>query len=380
VNCKNISLFLVCTLLAACGVNKASKNLSVSDREGSPSTNVAPQPRVTIFPPFRDAIWSAAFTPDQKYVLVYDNSHRVELREVSTGNEIFNIQYQKWVGSVEISPDGKYGAVAALPEGFVHIFEIPSGREVQALPVPSAIAQFTNDSKKIFVHSNKGIGLFDIATGKNQFEIEGYRFPNEFEVSPDGKLLYASDGINGSSLYNVETAAKLRSFNTAAMGAVIYATIAPNSKFMATVPDGAGKKAFLIDLTSGKEIAIDHGVVRPAALPPRFSPDSQEVAFVYEDSILLKDTSTGTVTLLEKPVQGRILALAYSPNGKYLAIGSYSGDFGSYIGGLTVIDRATKNVVFTANQKGMTVTLKFSNDGSKLFMGSEKGQAQIISF
>ena len=211
------------------------------------------------------------------------------------------------VNAIAFSPDGRY---LATGRGFmanrdhnlsVHIWDMERGELIRKLPGPAdqkksendvtALA-FSPDSRTLAVsyvtqHEGDSVYLFDVETGKRLRVIHPSGLAHQFLTFFDGGryLGYEEDGFN---IYEVRTGKRVQ-----VIGEIgIYAP-SPDGRHLAMRPDYE-QNLKILDRCTGREVKVlqtGKGYYRLLA----FSPDGKFLAVHSDDGLLLWDLSAGKV-------------------------------------------------------------------------------------
>lgn len=234
--------------------------------------------------------------------------------------------------------------------------------------------QFSTDGNRLIVGTNIGLWLYDVKTGDETGLL----------TNPPGQvksLAFSSDGntlaIGGYSnkviqFWDLKTKNKIKTLSLENIYKPLQGLFLDGTTLL-SLNDQPTLTYWNVE--TGKKLREYELVGYTNVFA--FSPDGNELALLDEDhNILLWNTSTGkrktTLTVLTEDLQdnesGRILALAYSIDGKFLACG---------IEDTTVRIWDTEKQVESAILKahdGWVTSVAFSHDGSKLVSGGTDNQ------
>jgi RNA polymerase sigma factor (sigma-70 family) len=240
------------------------------------------------------------------------------------------------VSSVAVSPDGSLIAAGAVG---ARLYDARTGDLLRAIGGAGGGVAFSPDGRKLAAagfHMDKLVGIYDVQTGKRVQSLAGH---TEWEVdavafSPDGKLL-ASTGVDKQILVWELATGKLRHRLANQPYRVPALAFSPDG---ATLAGGGNKTIRLWDVDTGRLRRSLEGH-RDWVCTLAFSPDGQTIAGggydwlehrgrdtpqfrapypVYESQCKIWNAATGELkrTVTER---GRLLSLAFAPDGKSLA-------------------------------------------------------------
>jgi RNA polymerase sigma factor (sigma-70 family) len=242
---------------------------------------------------------------------------------------------------------------------------------------------FSPDSKILAGNTRSGVILWDAASGKELRRlpvIAPFNFPHALEFSPDGATLAVGAveamerGKGHLSLWEVATGKKLQTFSLPYSGPPSRyprnVRFAPDGKSLAAAGEGA--KAFILDLNSGRVRATfenDQGGFHSLA----FSPDGKALALgTYRSGVQIWDAGTGELVrrVGGQNAFGWANCLAYARDGTLLAWGSWDG--------IVLADPRTGKELGRCEAKMESVQeLAFTPDGKALVSGSQDGKLRV---
>jgi WD40 repeat protein len=351
----------------------------------------------------------------------------VRVWSVATGQQVVS-QPDRFLNRLVFSPDGRLLLGEQFTDilGSVTVWDVPSGREVMALP-RYLNGAFSPNGKWLIACKGPTVTVWEAATGQERFTLRGHRARvNRGAFHPDGRGVASGDHYGIVTIWD-EKGQQVRTFR-AHRGAIQLLAFSSDGRYLATSADWDGVKIWdlgpwpeavtlrahrrwvcsvavspdgsrlasagenlvkLWDRASGKEVVtIQAHTPDPRSelpedirLPFRvwdypspcvaFSPDGQRLAGRSEfQTLKVWDTAKGTVVLSLKGHALWIGCVAYSPNGKRIVSGS--GDFmGGKPGEVKVWDAATGAELFSlpGHKNGVTC-VAYSPDGKRIVSGS----------
>jgi WD40 repeat protein len=229
------------------------------------------------------------------------------------------------IRSIVFSPDGKLLATAG--DRSVRLWDVTNGKLVRSFPLsyPGAMA-FAPDAKTLAIGKADGyhIGLWDVASGVEEFQLKISRAQKSFTFTADGKKLLAGQDL-GVVLWDLETKKKLVEYKTEGWQNGVVLT--PDEKLVIAV-NGWGKLQFFkIDEEKAfrsQEVPADRHAREPYGFA--LSRDGKKLGIAMSSFILILDPASGNevgrITDLGRYQNGLGGRLAFSPDGKTLALGS----------------------------------------------------------
>jgi WD40 repeat protein len=292
-----------------------------------------------------------AYAPDGKNVVTIRGS-TIRNWDPATGKERFLdlVGHQGPVSAVALSPDGK---VLASGGENIRLWDPATGKQIRQIGSACTALAFSPDGKQLASVSgrSKSVQVWDAASGKELFKLDGPRLLRAVVFSPDGKHLASGDEQATVRIWDLQTRRQLHEMDLMYGADTLSLAFSPDSKILACgggwneggVPKGfkiklqnrvtiVGKEGFLVllwDVATGKELRRLAGLqdnIKAVA----FSPDGKTVAATSRDGrIALWETATGKERLfiLAHPEHSDAPfactpCLAFSPEGTKLASGS----------------------------------------------------------
>lgn len=295
--------------------------------------------------------------------------NELKLWDIESGKELANLKngHTGEIESVAFSPDGKILASGGR-DSLVKLWDVESRTELNKFNGDSSHSiervNFSPDGKIIALGSQNGvISLWDLENGKELRTLNGHTESiTSLAFSPDGKLLASGSEDDTIHLWEVESGKDLRVFTERARD-IKSVEFSPDGRLL--LSHSEDRTAQLWNAQSG-ELIMDFLPRFLANANAIFSPDGKILAIwgSLQRVVVLWSVETREKLLTIDAHDSYVYSVAFSPDGKTLASGSFYGD-------IKLWNIEDGKALRTLDEHYRAVdSLVFSRDGRTILSGS----------
>ena len=357
---------------------------------------------------------AVVYAPDGKTFVTGDFGGDIKVRDADKGDELRSVHaHDVGVNSLALSADGQSLASAGL-DTVVKLWDAKSLKFRKAFHghqgMVYTVACFRNANVIVSGGEDNTAKIWDVATGKERHTLRGHKLGVEMvAISPDdtivvtaswdrtikfwdaatgmetgelkadspvfalaftrdGKQLVSTGGDGTVRLWDMKKRELVKLLGKH-IGATFSLAFSRDDKYLAS--GSHDNTAKIWDMKSLEEITTlqttEHKPIHALA----YSPDGQFVAMVTDDrNLRVCNARSGNVQAMPISVQGPLTCVAYSRDGKTLATGSLDNS-------VTLTNRVTGKQVNMNGHTGPVRAIAFAPDGKKLPAPATTGRSRF---
>lgn len=317
------------------------------------------------------AVYSAAFSPNGKYVATGSVDNTASVWDARTGDKVFGKKHKGAVNPVVFSPPNGTCLATASGDGVVRVWDVPSGEPVSQMEHAAAVhaIALSPNGKRMATWSEDGtVYLWDALTGEEVIHLKHEASVSRMVFSQQGRSL-ATAGADGlARVWDANSGKEVASLSHS--GVVSEVVFSPDGKHLATTSeDGA---AYLWDPTSGQQVSsMEHGGAVDFIV---FSPTGNLLATASDPGVVKvwawNAAGSGKIEMTRMKHEGTVLSVVFSPDERYLATGSECNI-------AQVWDVTVGKEMARMDHEASVLSVAFSPDGTFVATAGEDNMARV---
>jgi WD40 repeat protein len=316
-------------------------------------------------------VFAIKYSPDGNFIAVGDDGGKVTIYSISSYEIVYQYQISNLVSAVAYSPDGTFIALGGCDKTLT-IYNTTSHqiakeynlrREIHAI-VYSPDGQFISvggDDKKVTVYNT----TFHQSVSQYQFSDTAIY---TIALSPDGNNISLGVGDGRIIVCNTRSFKVVKAYQIDGDVVVYAIAYSPDGVYFAV---GGDDERITVYDTRSNQIVYQYERTNVVSAVT-FSPDGKFITTGgHDEKITVYDTSSHEIEHEQFLTGGKVYAIAYSPNGEFLAVaGGHT---------ITVYNTCSSfEIVYKRLCENVVNTIAYSPDGSFVSIGGSDGIVQFL--
>jgi WD40 repeat protein len=312
----------------------------------------------------KDAVESAAFSPDGRRIVSASIDGAVRVWDVRTGAQIAVMRSGLITMCAAFSPDGRR-IVSASWDQSVRVWDAGNGAQIAVLrghELSVNSAAFSPDGRRIVSASTDGtVRVWDARTGAPIAVLRGHTYAvSSAAFSPDSRRIVSASYDKTVRVWDARTGAQIMLLR-GHENSVVSAAFSPDGRrIVSASPD---RTVRVWDSVSGKPIAVLRGAypVDSAA----FSPDGRHIVSASDDgSVRIWDMDLPAPIAVLRGHEDRVTSAVFSPDGRRIVSASSDGTVRVWFAALPA------QLAVLRGHEDFVASAAFSPDGRRIVTAS----------